>query len=113
VSHRKGRPTRTSRSSTPNGQDILDDLRARLKATRFAPDVGNDNEVYELSTRYLRPLVEFWADGFDWRAAEARLNRFTHHGTSRELIGFVAVLLAAERRTACASSHSDPAAFTD
>ncbi len=33
--------------------------------------------------------------------------------TSRELIGFVAALLAAERRTACASSHSDPAAFTD
>ena len=33
--------------------------------------------------------------------------------TSRELIGFVAALLAAGRRTACALSHSDPAAFTD
>ncbi|SEN17006.1 epoxide hydrolase family protein [Actinacidiphila rubida] len=60
-------------------QDVLDDLRARLKATRFAPDPENENEVYGLSTAFLRPLVEYWADGFDWRAAEARLNAFHQH----------------------------------
>lgn len=60
-------------------QDVLDDLRARLRATRFAPDPGNDYEVYGLSTGYLKPLVEYWADGFDWRAAEARINGFAHH----------------------------------
>ena len=35
-------------------QDILDDLRARLRATRFAPDL-DDDEVYGLSTRYIKP----------------------------------------------------------
>jgi pimeloyl-ACP methyl ester carboxylesterase len=60
-------------------QDILDDLRARLRATRFAPDLDNDDEVYGLSSRYIKPLVEYWADGFDWRAAEVKLNSFTHH----------------------------------
>jgi pimeloyl-ACP methyl ester carboxylesterase len=60
-------------------QDILDDLQARLKTTRFAPDLDNNDEVYGLSTKYLKPLIQYWADGFDWRAAEDQLNSFTHH----------------------------------
>ncbi|MGK5638651.1 epoxide hydrolase family protein [Streptomyces sp. URMC 126] len=61
-------------------QAELDDLRARLRATRFAPDLDNEDEKYGLSTAYLRRLVELWADGFDWRAAEKRLNTaYTHH----------------------------------
>ena len=28
---------------------------------------------------YLRELVGYWRDGFDWRRQEARLNRFHHH----------------------------------
>ncbi|GGT10175.1 epoxide hydrolase family protein [Streptomyces chromofuscus] len=60
-------------------QSTLDDLRARLKQTRFAPDLDNEDEYYGISTSYLEPLVEYWADGFDWRKAEQRLNAFTHH----------------------------------
>jgi pimeloyl-ACP methyl ester carboxylesterase len=60
-------------------QEVLDDLRARLKATRFAPDLDNEDEGYGLSTAYLKPIVEYWADGFDWRSVEARINRYTHH----------------------------------
>lgn len=60
-------------------QEELDDLRARLRATRFAPDLDNEDEKYGLSTSYLRNLVEYWADGFDWRAVERQLNTYTHH----------------------------------
>jgi hypothetical protein len=60
-------------------QQFLDDLRARLRASRFAPDPENDDERYGLSTAYLKPLAEYWADGFDWRAAEAKLNAFNQH----------------------------------
>ncbi|MFK0246873.1 epoxide hydrolase family protein [Amycolatopsis azurea] len=60
-------------------QDVLDDLRSRLKATRFAPDLDNEDEAFGLSTAYLKPIVEYWADGFDWRAVEARLNSYSHH----------------------------------
>ncbi|WP_410663714.1 epoxide hydrolase family protein [Amycolatopsis sp. lyj-84] len=60
-------------------QDVLDDLRSRLKATRFAPDLDNEDEAFGLSTAYLKPIVEYWADGFDWRAVEARLNGYAHH----------------------------------
>ncbi|MFI9271231.1 epoxide hydrolase family protein [Kitasatospora sp. NPDC052896] len=60
-------------------QEVLDDLRHRLRSTRFAADPDNDDERYGLGTARLRPLVEYWADGFDWRAAEARLNSFRQH----------------------------------
>ena len=60
-------------------QEVLDDLRARLKATRFAPDPENDDERYGLSTAYLKPLAGYWADGFDWRAAEEKLNAFNQY----------------------------------
>ncbi|MFF8027545.1 epoxide hydrolase family protein [Streptomyces sp. NPDC007896] len=60
-------------------QGVLDDLKTRLKATRFAPDLDNGDEKYGLSTAYLKPIVEYWADGFDWRTVEKRLNAHTHH----------------------------------
>ncbi|PSM42980.1 epoxide hydrolase [Streptomyces dioscori] len=60
-------------------QDILDDLRLRLKSARLTSDPENEDEVYGLSTDYLKPLVRYWADGFDWRAVEAKLNAYNQH----------------------------------
>jgi len=53
----------------------LDDLRARLRATRW-PDAPED-AGWSLGTdvAYLRELVAYWADGFDWLAREAELAR--------------------------------------
>ncbi|OIJ23931.1 epoxide hydrolase family protein [Nocardioides luteus] len=60
-------------------QDALDDLRDRLKRTRFFDDLDNEEGYYGISTAYLRPLVEYWADGFDWRTQEERLNTYARH----------------------------------
>ncbi|MCW2722303.1 epoxide hydrolase, partial [Pseudonocardia sp.] len=53
----------------------LEDLRARLRATRW-PDTPED-AGWSLGTdlAYLRELVAYWADGFDWPAQEAALGR--------------------------------------
>ena len=53
----------------------LADLRARLRATRW-PDAPED-AGWSLGTDlgYLRELVTYWADGFDWPAQEAALAR--------------------------------------
>jgi pimeloyl-ACP methyl ester carboxylesterase len=53
----------------------LEDLRARLRATRW-PDAPED-AGWALGTDlgYLRELVAYWADGFDWTAQEAALAR--------------------------------------
>lgn len=59
--------------------DSLADLKRRLLSTRWSADPDNEEEFYGIGTQYLRELVEYWANGFDWRAAERRLNEFTHH----------------------------------
>ncbi|MFG3280589.1 epoxide hydrolase family protein [Streptomyces sp. NPDC048111] len=55
--------------------EVLDDLRTRLRATRW-PDAPQD-AGWALGTDlgHLRELVAHWADGFDWPAQEAALER--------------------------------------
>jgi pimeloyl-ACP methyl ester carboxylesterase len=55
-------------------QAQLDDLRARIKATRW-PDretVKDSTQGVQLAT--VQSLASYWADGYDWRKVEARLN---------------------------------------
>ena len=52
---------------------VLDDLHARLHATRW-PDAPEDaGWSLGTDTAWLRELVAYWADGFDWPAQEAAL----------------------------------------
>ncbi len=60
-------------------QSSLDDLRTRLERFRAAPDFGNDDWRYGMEGRYLRSLVDSWIDDYDWRQAEAEMNRFEHY----------------------------------
>ena len=63
-------------------QSDLDDLRVRLGRARWSDDLpgvaGWDRGV---PTRYLKELVAYWRDGFDWRAWEARLNDLPQYVT--------------------------------
>jgi epoxide hydrolase len=54
-------------------QPDLDDLHARLDRTRWAAPAG---EEYGFPVSRLRRLAGYWRDGYDWRAWEARLNRY-------------------------------------
>jgi pimeloyl-ACP methyl ester carboxylesterase len=62
----------------------LDDLRRRLRATRWPtpwPVHGDDATGWEAGTDQteLRRLVEYWADGFDWRAREREIAALPSH----------------------------------
>src|SRR5579864_6365899 len=72
ISDAPPRPEPFVSQATP---EVLDDLRARLRATRW-PDAPED-AGWSLGTdlAYLRELVAYWADGFDWPAQEATLAR--------------------------------------
>jgi pimeloyl-ACP methyl ester carboxylesterase len=68
-------PPRPEPFTSRTDPDALDDLRARLRATRW-PDAPHD-AGWSLGTdvEYLRELVTYWADEFDWSAQEAALNQ--------------------------------------
>src|SRR5450631_250974 len=58
-----GRPEPFTPQAAPAA---LEDLRARLRATRW-PDTPEDaGWLLGADLVYLRELVAYWADGFDW-----------------------------------------------
>ncbi|NUW46954.1 epoxide hydrolase family protein [Nonomuraea rhodomycinica] len=59
--------------------EVLADLRRRLELTRWPDDAGNDDGSYGVPRAYLRRLVEYWLDGYDWRRAEAAINAYEHY----------------------------------
>ncbi|MBB4920365.1 epoxide hydrolase family protein [Streptosporangium saharense] len=62
-------------------QTRLDDLRERLAATRWPDELPGVGWSYGVPVGYARELAEYWRTGFDWRAAEARLNAFPQFTT--------------------------------
>ena len=52
-------------------QADLDDLSARLAATRWPGEVSPASTDYGMPLDQVRRLAERWRDGYDWRAHEA------------------------------------------
>ncbi|NUP51878.1 MAG: epoxide hydrolase [Catenulispora sp.] len=52
----------------------LSGLRRRLLATRWPDELPGAGWDLGVSREYLRALVGYWADGYDWRRQEQRLN---------------------------------------
>ena len=59
----------------------LDDLRSRLRRTRWPEAECVDDWSQGIPLTYTRELAGYWADEYDWRAREAALNRFDQYTT--------------------------------
>jgi pimeloyl-ACP methyl ester carboxylesterase len=58
-------------------REVLEDLATRLGATRLPRGEARDWDE-GTSPAYLRELVAYWRDRYDWPAQQARLNRMAH-----------------------------------
>src|SRR3712207_6784884 len=63
-------------------QAALDDLRERLDRTRFPDEIPGVGWSRGVPLDYLKDLTQYWADGFDWRQQEAKLNRLPQFTTT-------------------------------
>ncbi|MFB9831646.1 epoxide hydrolase family protein [Actinoallomurus acaciae] len=63
-------------------QDDLDDLAWRLDRTRWPDELPGAGWAYGVPRDYLRELVRYWRHEYDWRAAEALLNRWPQFTTT-------------------------------
>jgi hypothetical protein len=52
----------------------LDDLRRRIVATRWPHPWPTEPWAAGTDLAELRRLADYWVDGYDWRAQEARIN---------------------------------------
>jgi pimeloyl-ACP methyl ester carboxylesterase len=66
---------------------VLEDLRRRLLATEWPDAPAGVGWSAGIDVDDLRKLVAYWADGFDWRAVEERLNRLPRFRTAIDGLG--------------------------
>jgi len=60
-------------------EERLSDMRRRLRATSWPGDFGNSEWGYGVEEGWLRDMVDYWANDYDWRAEEARMNEWPHY----------------------------------
>lgn len=93
----------------------LEDLRRRLRATRWP--LAPDGEPWEhgADLGYMRGIITYWCDRYDWRAQERRLNTLEHR---RFDVGPRRLHAAIERssegrRPAVLMAHGWPGSFVE
>ncbi|MBC7814709.1 MAG: epoxide hydrolase [Burkholderiales bacterium] len=62
-------------------QSALDDLQARLKLTRYPNELAGVGWDYGVTVDYVKKLVDYWQNGYDWRKLEAKLNQYPQFTT--------------------------------
>ena len=60
----------------------LVDLKARLARTRFPNEISGTGWEYGADLAYVKELVTYWRERFDWRAQERALNQFDQFTTT-------------------------------
>jgi len=61
--------------------DQLEDLKRRLRATRWPERECVDDWTQGLPLAYAREVASYWLEKYDWRRREALLNRFPQFKT--------------------------------
>jgi pimeloyl-ACP methyl ester carboxylesterase len=56
--------------------DTLDDLRARLRRVRWPDEAPDAGWGHGTSLAYMKELIAYWRDRYDWRRHEAGLNQW-------------------------------------
>jgi pimeloyl-ACP methyl ester carboxylesterase len=93
----------------------LDDLRERLRRTRWPEPATAPGWAQGVPLDYARELCTYWADGYDWRATEARLNRLPQFRTEIDglAIHFVHVRSPHPEATPLILTHGWPGSFVE
>jgi epoxide hydrolase len=95
-------------------QAEVTDLRDRLARTRWSGEIPGGGWSRGVPVEYLKNLAAYWADGYDWRAAEATLNEFPQFTTEidGQNIHFLHVRSANPDAVALLLIHDWPGSFT-
>jgi pimeloyl-ACP methyl ester carboxylesterase len=67
-------------------QDVLDDLKTRIKMTRWTDAPDNAGWNYGTNLTYLKELADYWLHKYNWREQEKTLNQFPQFKTEIESI---------------------------
>jgi len=93
----------------------LADLRERLKRARWPDEPPLEPWSTGTSLAYMKALAAYWAEGFDWRAWEARVNTHPQYLTEidGQTIHFLHVPSSNPDATPLLLAHTYPGSFLD
>jgi pimeloyl-ACP methyl ester carboxylesterase len=96
-------------------QTAIDDLQHRLRATRFVAPLPGDDWSTGVPVEYLRRLVAYWADEYDWREQESRLNEIPQFATEidGQTIHFLHIRSASDNALPLILTHGWPGSFVE
>jgi len=57
-------------------QEVLEDLKNRLKSTRWPDEIIDSEWTYGANLEYMKELAQYWQTEFDWRKTENDINLF-------------------------------------
>jgi pimeloyl-ACP methyl ester carboxylesterase len=101
------------RIETPEAE--LDDLRRRLRATRWPDRETVDDWTQGVPLAYVKEVCAYWADRYDWRQTEARLNALPQWKTAIDGVGihFVHVRSPHENALPLVMTHGWPGSIIE
>jgi hypothetical protein len=57
-------------------QQVLDDLKLRIKNTRWPDEITDSGWSYGANLSYMKELADYWVTTFDWRKVEKEINSY-------------------------------------
>jgi microsomal epoxide hydrolase len=63
---------------------LLNDLQQRLALTRWPDEIPGSGWHYGVHLAYVKELVRYWQQQYDWRAQERLLNSFPQYRVQME-----------------------------
>jgi microsomal epoxide hydrolase len=68
-------------------QETLDDLQERLRRTRWPGEIPGTGWDRGVDLSYMKELVEYWLEEYDWRKEEEKLNSFANYRADVDGLG--------------------------
>ena len=101
--------------SLPFPQSAVDDLKERLRKTRWPDQIRGSAWEYGFDLEFLKDFCEYWASRFDWRAQLEVLAKLPHYRfTSRGLrVHFIHVPSQATDAIPLILTHGWPGSFLE
>jgi pimeloyl-ACP methyl ester carboxylesterase len=93
----------------------LSDLKGRLRSARWTDTIDPEGWQHGVNIEYLKTLVHYWIDPYDWRAHERYLNSFPQFETvlDETRIHFVHALGSGQQRIPLIITHGWPGSFLE
>ena len=94
--------------------EILD-LRRRLEQTRWPAQISEAGWIQGMDSGFLRSLVDYWLNSFDWNSVEAALNMVPHFEaiSGSESIHFVHLKAKQKAALPIVLTHGWPSTFAE